>query len=293
MKINKRILFVIVLAAGMVSSLVLKAQEETEKGTLNLELRYFCENNSVPYLLIRAKTKIEKKFQPVKGIGVKLYLGDVVNEQNFIGNYVTTDKGLAKAVLPVGLQQAWKALPKQSFFAIAAATDRFDEAESTIEINKSRISIDTVSDGETRSVAVTVTQLMDSVWVPVPEVEVKIGIVRMSGALPIGESESYTTDSLGKISAEFTVTEVPGDINGHVTIKARIDDHETMGNIAAAVITPWGKPTVNDANFFKRALWGSRSNAPLWLIGFSNLAIVLVWGVMIYVVFQLFKLKKF
>ena len=37
-------------------------------------------------------------------------------------------------------------------------------------------------------------------WLPVKDVDVKIGVRRLGGDLKIGDEETYTTDSFGQVS---------------------------------------------------------------------------------------------
>jgi len=54
-----------------------------------------------------------------------------------------------------------------------------------------------------------------------------------------------------------------------------------------------GKPLQdnNDA-FNSRTLWGTHFKAPLWLLNMAYSIIIGVWGVIIFLVFQLLKIKK-
>jgi hypothetical protein len=154
------------------------------------------------------------------------------------------------------------------------------------------MTIDTTSDGETRSIVVTVTALTDGKWLPLKDVEIKVGVQRLGGLLLVNDKESFTTDSAGQITAEFARLKLPGDDKGYLLLVAQVDDNETIGNTSATMTVPWGVPAVHEKNFFKRALWGTNHRTPVWLLVIAYSIIGTVWGVLVFLVFQLFKIKK-
>jgi hypothetical protein len=271
----------------------LKAQEEEqEKPSLILDLRYFNKANTPPYLVINSRAKVDGKFQPVKNTVVKLYIDSTTGENNLLGKYITDDQGLAKAALPANIQPAWMGSETHSFIALAEATKEFGEAEATIDVRKSKITLDTSNDGETRYIVVSVTALTDGQWVPLKDVELKVGIQRLGGVLPVNDKESFTTDSAGQAMAEFARLKLPGDEKGNLTIVAQVEDNEMIGNVSATLSTPWGVAAVHETNFFKRTLWGTNHRTPIWLLVIAYSIIGTVWAVLIFLVFQLVRIKK-
>jgi hypothetical protein len=287
---NLTLVLMLFLAAAPV---VMQAQEEEKEAPLLLvSLRYFNKDNKIPYLLINTKAKIDGKFQPVPNTAIKLYIDSSSDEKNFMGRFVTDEKGNAKAILPVHIQRAWNAAEKHSFIATSEASKQYEETEGTLDITKSRMSIDTISDGETRSVVVTVTSLEGGKWVPAKEVEMKIGVQRLGGILGVNDEATFTTDSSGQVTAEFAKLKLPGDNKGDLILVAQVEDNETIGNISASMSAPWGVPAVHEKNFFKRSLWGTNHRTPIWLLLMAYSIIGTVWGVLIFLVFQLSKIKR-
>jgi hypothetical protein len=105
------------------------------------------------------------------------------------------------------------------------------------------------------------------------------------------EEETYTTDESGHVSSEFSLT-IPGDAQGDIVIGAKIDDHEVYGSLVATKTAKWGLPLVPDDSFSKRTLWATRDKTPLWLLIFPNLIILTVWGIIVYLVYQITRIVK-
>lgn len=131
--------------------------------------------------------------------------------------------------------------------------------------------------------------LVTSEGVPAPDVSVKLYVKRLFGLLPVGDEA--TTDENGMASIEFP-KDIPGDEKNILEVVAKIEDDENYGTIEASSTVNWGIPKKMVGNISERSLAGSRSNAPIYFIVVSNLIIIGIWGTLLYVVLQVFKIKK-
>lgn len=266
--------------------------QETEKSTLSLNLSYYSKNNNSQYLIVQAQTRIEGRFYPVKDIAVSLFLDEIADE-NLIAKLKTDETGKAKAFLPVNLQEKWKASATHTFHAVSETNKQFEEGSGELTITISKIEIDTISDETSKSITVTIKKLENDEWIPVPEVDVRIGVARSGGILGAGEEESYATDSSGVATAEFTRENLPGDIHGNIILAAKVEDNDEIGTLLIERSVPWGVVTETDKGFFKqRTLWSTRYHTPPWLLLMAYSIIIAVWGTLIYLIFQILKIKK-
>ena len=130
-------------------------------------------------------------------------------------------------------------------------------------------------------------------WVPVKDIDMKLAVKRMDGNLSVGDKDFYTSDSTGVSSTEFKRDSIPGDQKGIITLVAEVDDNDTYGNLVTEKTVDWGKAIAPQKDFFaQRTLWSIRSEAPIWLL-FAVWSIVIgIWGTIIYLVFQILKIKK-
>ena len=287
-KRNKNCFLLVFLLAGAFN---ISAQDST-KSTLSLNVGYFVKNNSSQCLIATAQTKIEKRFHPVKDIEVSIFL-DSISSENLIGKSKTDEAGKAKAFIPVALKDKWNASATHTFYAISEANKQFEEGTGELMITKSKVEIDTVNDETTKSITVSVKKFENDEWVPVKDVEMRIGVSRAGGILGAGEEESYTTDSTGVAIAEFTRDSLPGDKDGNIILAAKVEDNDEIGNILIEKSVSWGIPTKTDEDFFKqRTLWSTRYHTPPWLLFMAYSIIVAVWGTLIYLILQIFKIKK-
>jgi hypothetical protein len=284
---NKRNYLFIILLAFSLASLRLPAQG-TAKNDLLLSAGYYNSNNQLQYLAAHAKTKINGKFQMVPGIPVSFYINNDSSAANLLGKATTNEKGNAILFIPAAAKEQWNKSSKQNFVVVSKATALYDENKTTVPVTKAKLLIDT-TDG--RKITVTAMELNDTGWVPVKGVELKMAVKRLGADLNVNETPTYTTDSTGTVSADYKRDSLPGDAKGMLTLVARVEDNDTYGNLTAERIVPWGSvyPYLNE--FDKRTLFARRGRSPIWLQLFAYSIIVAVWGIIIYLVFQIKKIK--
>ena len=285
---NYRILFL--LGTFIVSSAG-HAQDSIAKQPL-LDVNYFSYDNNIPYVQVMARLKQGRKFEPIKGVNIKLYLDSVSSSLLITDKAVTDETGKANAGMPTSLQKQWDASPTHKFIAEASGVKEFEGERGETEITKARLLIDTATGSETRNIIATFTALENGKWNPVKDVEIKIAIKRMDGNLTVGDEPTYTTDSSGTVTAEFKRDSIPGDAKGDLVLVAKVEDNDKYGNLSIEKTAKWGAPFAYHSTFNERSLFASRNKTPIWLLFMAYFIIGIVWGTLIYLVFQIFKIKK-
>ncbi|HEU5165700.1 MAG TPA: hypothetical protein VFU29_09195 [Chitinophagaceae bacterium] len=282
----------LILLKLLLAVIICDAQDSTNgKKELQLNVTYYLPQNNVPYLLVTTKTKVERKFVGVKDLKVNVYLNST-SDSNLIQSFQSNATGEERIYIPPSFKGVWDASPSFRFIAVAAANQEFDETKSEVQVNKAKIQIDTSRTDETKNVTVYVKVLQNGEWIPAKNVELKIAVKRSIGNLPIGDEETYTTDSTGSVTAEFKRDSLLGDSKGNFILVARTEDNETLGNIFAEKNVTWGIAPTIDNSFYNRSLWATSSKTPVWLLFMAYSIVIGVWGTIIYLVSQLFKIKK-
>ena len=256
-----------------------------------LGISYNLPDDNIPYLKISAKEKIERKFIPLKDITAEIYLGEA-SESGLLSKIKTDNKGESKVFIPASFKKSWDSISPLRFIAVTDANKDFESTTAEIEIFKSKIEMDTSSDEETKNIMVKLSEYKNGEWMPAQETEIRIVIKRLLGNLAIGEEETYTTDSSGMVFAAFIRDSLPGDSNGFITLMARTDESELYGNISTEKKVPWAVATKNESNYNKRSLWATAFRAPYWLLALAFSIIGTVWGILIYLIFQIVKIKR-
>lgn len=258
------------------------------KGRLNVSVSYFAVNDKLPFVVAKAKTKIDGRFKPVGGVALQLYLTDD-SAGHLIAEVVTGGNGEASASIPPGLQQAWARSTKRTFLVRFPGDTRFGPAEGDLTVTRAKIRIDTAAG---KKILATVLEWKDTGWAPVKGVDVVIAIQRLNSWLNVNQTASFSTDSTGAAMAEFKRDSIPGDANGNIVLVAKVDDNDSYGNLLQEMTVPWGAKFVGENDFGQRALFATRNRAPLWLLLMAYSIVFSVWGVLAYLVINLVRIRN-
>jgi len=257
-----------------------------------LSVRYFLPENKIPYVEVSTKKKVGRKFEPVKGIPVNVYFNEEA-EKNLVGKIITNIDGEGRVAIPPSYKAAWDSLNEFKFVAVSDSSPGVESLSGDVTIKKAILVIDTTSEEGARTVTAQLKEKKRNEWVAVKEIEMKLGIKRMLGNLTVGDAETYTSDSTGTASAEFKKDSMPGDEKGNLILVARVEDNDDYGNLVVEKSVPWGVAVTPSKNFFKqRTLWSTRFEAPIWLLFIAYSIGIGVWIVIIYLIWQLLKIKK-
>jgi hypothetical protein len=269
----------------------IKAQD-TEASKTTLSISYFLPANKVPYLEVNTRKKVGRKFEPVKNIRVDIYFNEA-EPNNLLGKVITDSIGKGRIGLPPSFKNNWDSLNEFKFLAQSEPLSGQETLSADINIKKAILIVDTASAEGTRMVTAELKEKNGNDWVPVKDIDMKLAVKRMGGNLSVGDKDFYTSDSMGVSSAEFKMDSIPGDQKGIITLVAEVDDNDTYGNLVTEKTVDWGKVISPQKNFFaQRTLWSIRSETPIWLL-FTVWSIVIgIWGTIIYLVFQILKIKK-
>lgn len=268
----------------------LTAQDSTAAATI-LTARYFLPENKVPSIQVETKKKIGRKFEPVAGIPVNIYFEEAVPAR-LLGKVTTDASGKGWVSIPPSFKSAWDSLSEIKFVANSDSMKNEPALEADVTIKKAILVIDTTNTDGVRSVTAALKEKKGNDWVAVKDVEMKLSVKRMLGNLSVGDADTYTSDSTGTASAEFKRDSIPGDQKGNLVLVASVEDNDTYGNLAIEKSVPWGTDIQINNHFWHRSLWSTASRAPVWLL-FIVLSIVGgVWGTLIYLIGQIFKIKR-
>ena len=283
----------LILMTLFLVGMICNAQDSTgnEKKELQLNVTYYQPKNNIPYVLVTTKTKVDRKFIGVKDLKVNVYLNEA-SDSNLIQSFQSNEAGEERIYIPTSFKGVWDAASSFTFIAVAAANKEFDETKSEVAITKAKMEIDTSRTDETKNVTVSVKQLQNGEWIPAKGVELKIAVKRSIGNLPIGDEETYTTDSTGSVTAEFKRDSLLGDAKGNFILIARTEDNENFGNLFAEKNVNWGVAPIIDNSFDHRSLWATRTKTPIWLLGLAYSIIAGVWGTLIYLILQMIRIRK-
>lgn len=287
--------FLLVLFSSQLNSILSQSDTLTPvvKKKAILKLSYFNLENKIQFINFQGLIKSKDKLSPISFRSIHIYIDNVDDEKNKMGDFVTNDQGRIQSVIEPTFADIWKANNPVTFIAKFDSVDEMGPLETQIEITKAKIKLDTIQENGIKKVFVQVLSLEDTSWVPAKDVELKIGVQRLSSVLPINKEASVTTDSAGQAIADFELDSIPGDQNGVINLIAKIEDHELFGNLESTLQVPWGKPShYINTHFDERSLWARGNKVPIWLALLAYSIIFSVWSTLIYLILQFLKIRR-
>jgi len=116
-----------------------------------------------------------------------------------------------------------------------------------------------------------------------------VQVQRLFRPLRIGP-EFNSTDESGTIIVPIEEG-IPG-VDGMLTFEVVLKDNDDYGTVKAQVTAALGTPVVDESTFDERTMWSPRNKTPLFLLIVPNLITLGIWGIIIYLILNLVKIKK-
>jgi len=238
-----------------------------------LEVRFIAKNRK------NRKDKI-----PVYDAEIKFFT-ILNNEKKILGTAKTSKEGIAQITLPKNQKYL---IDKEGNIHLTAhfeGTNAIDRREKKITIKDLQLELNLTEIDSVKTVLVKAFTI-DSLGVdtPVDNVDLFIAIGGMLSKMKLEEG-SITN---GEFKYEFP-TDIPGDVNGNITVYTIIEDHEQFGNIIQNKTINWGvfnKQITEEKN----TLWSDA--APIWMYIVLTILLGGVWINYIYSIINLIKIKK-
>ncbi len=133
-------------------------------------------------------------------------------------------------------------------------------------------------------------KVADTAGVPAEAVELYFYVKRTFSNLPIGDVFNET-DEDGEVSVQFPA-DLPGDKDGNVEIMVKLMDSDQFNDQTLTLSRRWGVPTEWDPGDEKRSLWAAAANAPIPLVIITSSLIVIIWYVICYILYSLYRMSK-
>jgi len=228
------------------------------------------------------KAKIDGALTKLEGLRVEFFA--VGDSEIKLGDAVTNKNGLALLNIKAdGLTP--DAEGKLNFKVSYPGNDKYDAAEEVLAIKRARLEVTPMKEDSIMSLQVKLVDLSTGIETPVDAADLAIYVKRLFNPLKIGEG---ATDETGEVNIEVP-SNLPGDVNGNLTLIAKVQDNENYGNIETSVVQKWGQPVSEEMKEMPRALWSP--HPPMWMLVTFIILMGTVWGHYIVIIYELFRLK--
>ncbi len=282
-QLNIRHFFLVLLSVFCISS---NFAQKTKKSKVRLKAQYVKIMNGEIYFDIKASSKVKKKNVDVANIEIAVY-NEFDDEKVKIGKTVTNMKGESRFVIKN--RNSIKA-DSTNIYEISFSfkgNDTYKKAKKSISFKDASIEAKLITKDSINYI--TATLLDKSTGNPISDESLDVQVKRLFKPLKIGE-EFNNTDENGTILV-LIEEGIPG-VDGNLTFEVVLNDNDDFGTVKAIVKAPIGVPIVDESTYDQRTMWSPRNKTPLFLLIFPNILIVGIWGLIIYLIANLFKITK-
>ena len=260
--------------------------QEVEKSKVRLKADYVKVMGGEVYFNMNASARVEGENIQVPDLDLTVY-NEVGDEKIKLGETKTDVNGDAKLVLE-GLNSITPDSTKTYNVSISfKGNDSFKRASKSLSFRDAAIEAKLFTEDSINYISATlVDKSTDSVIVGSL---LRVQVQRLFKPLKIGE-EYNITDNDGTVVV--TIPEgIPGE-DGNLIIEVVLSESDDFGTVKALVQAPVGSVKVDESTFDQRTLWSPRNKTPLFMLIFPNLLILGIWGYIIYLIMNLFKIAK-
>ncbi len=288
-KITLIVLFFLIVSSFQFSY----AQNAIEKENASINLSYKI-SNGIKSIKAIVERKINGKYFGVENLKLNLYLTavkayDATNAEGLLATLSTNADGEVNFNFSPAFYKATANKHDFNFIVNSVENPLFEDLSAEIILNDYALDLKIAAVDTISSATAKFSKYENEVLIPAAEIELKLAIKKTFGLLPFGE-EGTVTDENGEVMADIPA-DVPGNANHTITIVARFIDEENAGVIEVSKDTPW--KILPKANAIpERTLWSTGHNAPIPLVIVTISLIAFIWGIIIYLVSLLIKIKK-
>ena len=246
--------------------------QTAKKNKVRLKIEYVKIMNGEVLFNVKASSRVDRKNVNLENISISFF-NEVNDESLPIGKTTTDINGLGKLTLEninsIKPDSTLTYTVKASF----KGNDSFKKASKRVSFKHADIAA---------------TLIDTSTGLPMGNESLGVQVQRLFKPLQI--EEFNITDEIGTILVPIPKG-IPG-IDGILNIEVVLNDSDDFGTVKALIQAPVGIPIVDESTFDQRTMWSPRNKTPLFLLIFPNLLILGMWGLIVYLIINLFKISK-
>ncbi len=286
-RLNTRFIFLAILGVFVFATnfQTLYAQN-AKKNKVRLKAQYVKIMDSISYVDIVASSRVEKQNINVSDIEITVF-NEMEDENIKLGKVITDRKGKSKFIIEnLDAIQSDSTNYYNLLFSFKG-NETFKKAKKGISFKNVDITAKMIIKDSVNTIEARLTD--SKTHTPLIEQDLTIRVQRLFGPLILGE-EFNSTDDDGAIFVPIEEG-IPG-VDGNLTLEVVLNDSDDYGTVKALINAPIGTLIVDESTFDDRTMWSPRNKTPIFLLIFPNLLILGIWGLIVYLIINLFKISK-
>jgi len=260
--------------------------QEVEKNSVRLKADYIKIMDSISYFNVTAFSRIDKENVDVANIDLTFY-NELDDEKIELGSATTNMHGECKFVLGNLNELKPDSTNTYNIDISFKGNDAYKKTSKNVSFKDAVILAKLIIKDSINYISGTLKDTAtDSV---LSDRFLNVQVKRLFRPLKIGK-EFNSTDENGTIVVPIEEG-IPG-VDGNLIFEVVLQDSDDYGTVKALVSAPLGTPIVDESTFDERTMWSPRNKTPLFLLIFPNLLIIGIWGIIVYLIINLFKISK-
>lgn len=274
--------FLVVLSLFLCTS---SFAQNTKKNKVRLKANYVKVMNSEVYFDLQANAKVEG--ENVNVPDVELVIFNVVDDEQIEVGKATTNMGGKSRFTLKDLKSIKPDSTNTYNIEISfKGNENFSKSSKSLSFKNANIEAKIVTIDSINYISATlINKLTDSVVIGQ---SLTVQVQRLFKPLLLEEFNE--TDENGTILVPIPAG-IPG-VDGNITIEVVLNDSNEFGTVKAIVNAPIGIQIVDESTFDERTMWSPRNKTPFFLLILPNLLTLGIWGFIIYLISNLFKINK-
>ncbi|NCT09552.1 MAG: hypothetical protein GW772_05670 [Flavobacteriia bacterium] len=176
---------------------------------------------------------------------------------------------------------------EQLFKVVLENNSKFEDLEEEVSFKDAFLKASLEQDEDSKTIKILLTDANNE---PIAEENISVKLQRLYGLMQIGEDETYETDESGEI--EVAIDQVLYSKNGKLDFIIKLDESDTYGTIIELVKADFGTIMESKDSYNDKTMWGSALKAPLFVLIIPNLLLLGIWGTIVLLIINLYKIFK-
>lgn len=282
-QLNFKSFFLLILSVFVFNSIY---AQEVKKNKVRLKAEYVKIMGGESVLNLKVTSRIKRQNILVSNVDLIVY-NEIEDSKIELGTATTNTKGECKFILKEFNSIQADSTQTYNFYISFKGNDEFKSAKKSISFKNADINAKLITKDSINYISAILIDA--STKTPIIEESLSVQIQRLFRPLTIGEEFNYTDDN-GSILVPIEEG-IPG-VDGNLAIEVVLYDSDDFGTVKAIVNASIGVPIVDESTFDDRTMWSPRNKTPLFILIFPNLLIFGIWGLIIYLITNLFKITK-
>ncbi|SNR61870.1 hypothetical protein [Lutibacter flavus] len=261
--------------------------QNTKNNIVRLNVTYVKIMKGDMFFDIKATSKIDKKSVGIANINLDIYNEIDSSESILLGKTTTNLNGEGKFILDNINAIKTDSTNFYNIKILFKGNDSFKKASKYFSFKNADINSKLITKDSINYISATlIDRTNDS---PIEGEPLTVQVQRLFKPLKLGKELNFTNEN-GSIVVPIEEG-IPG-VDEILTFEIVLTDHDDFGTIKALIKAPIGIPIVEESTFNERTMWSPRNKTPIFLLIIPNILTFGIWGFIIYLIVNLFKIQK-